>query len=299
MDRRQFIKTVSIGSIGARWMDPADLFALSGEKAPALAAVTGSDYGLAVSEAIKILGGISRFVSRGDVVLVKPNMSFDRTPDQAANTHPAVVARVVELAYEAGAKTVKVFDNTVNDSRRSYERSGVAEAARAAGAIVEFTENRNFKRVEMNGDALGKWWVHRDVLEADKLINVPVAKHHTMCRLTLSMKNLMGLVGGPRYLLHQKLNIKLADMTAYFKPVLNVLDGTRILTANGPYGGNLNDVKVLNTVAASVDPVAVDSYGATWFGMTGDDLGFVRVAYERGLGEKDVDRLNVVEKQLS
>lgn len=299
MDRRKFIKTISIGSIGGRWMNPSDLFASSSEKAPTLAAVTGSDYGLAVTEAINILGGIARFVSRGDVVLVKPNMSFDRTPDQAANTHPAVVARVVELAYEAGAKTVKVFDNAVNDSERSYERSGIAEAARAAGALVEITENRNFTRVQMNGDALGKWWVHRDVLEVDKIINVPVAKHHAMCRLTLSMKNLMGLVGGPRYLLHQRLDVKLADMTAFFKPVLNVLDGTRILTANGPYGGNLKDVKVLNTVAASVDPVAVDSYGATWFGMTGDDLGFVRVAHERGLGEMDFDHVNVVEKQLS
>jgi uncharacterized protein (DUF362 family) len=299
MDRRHFLKALAAGAVGAHYLGPDDLLALAGDAPPALAAVTGADPARATTEAIAALGGMSRFVSRGDVVVVKPNISWDRAPELAANTNPAVVATVIRLAYEAGAKTVRVFDNSCNTDRRCYARSGIADAARAAGAEVSFVEERNFARMDLEGEKLREWPVHRDVVEADKLINVPVAKHHSLARLTLSMKNLMGLIGGRRNLLHQQIDVNLVDLTAFFRPTLNVLDGTRILTAGGPQGGSLEDVKVLDTVAASVDPVAIDAYGATWFGMSGEDLGCVRVAHERGLGEKALDRLAIVEKRLS
>lgn len=264
-----------------------------------MSVVKGDDPAAITEAAVAAVGGMGKFVAKGDVVVVKPNIGWDRQPAQAANTNPVVVATLVTMAYQAGAKTVKVFDNTCNTNRRCYQRSGIAEAAEAAGADVSFTEDRKFAKVDINGEKLKEWPVYRDALEADKIINVPVAKHHTLAKLTLSMKNLMGLIGGRRNLLHQSLDVNITDLTAYFKPTLTVLDAVRILTANGPQGGNLKDVELLNTVAASTDPVAIDSFGATLFGKTGDDLGYVRIAHERGLGEKDLTRVDIIEKNLS
>jgi uncharacterized protein (DUF362 family) len=299
MDRRSFIRTVSIGLVGSRFVHPADLFASGSEDSPVMSVVKGDDPAAITEAAVAAVGGMGRYVAKGDVVVVKPNIGWDRQPEQAANTNPVVVATLVTMAYQAGAKTVKVFDNTCNTNRRCYQRSGIAEAAEAAGADVSFMENRKFTKVDFKGEKLKEWPVYREAIEADKIINVPVAKHHTLAKLTLSMKNLMGLIGGRRNLLHQSLDVNVTDLTAYFKPTLTVLDAVRILTANGPQGGNLKDVELLNTVAASTDPVAIDSFGATLFGKTGDDLGFVRFAHERGLGEKDLTRVDIIEKNLS
>ena len=299
MDRRTFIKTVTTGVIGAQFIDPTDLFASPATGSSVMSVVTGSDPAAITTAAVDAIGGMSKFVSKGDVVVVKPNIGWDRTPEQAANTDPVVVATLITLAFQSGAKKVKVFDNTCNTERRCYERSGIAEAARGAGADVFFTEERKYKKVNLKGEKLKEWPVYRDALEADKIINVPVAKHHTLAKLTLSMKNFMGLIGGRRNLLHQKLDVNIVDLTAFFKPTLTVLDAVRILTANGPQGGNLRDVETLNTVLASTDPVAIDAYGATLFDMTGDDLGYVRVAYERGLGEMHLSKVDIIEKSLS
>jgi uncharacterized protein (DUF362 family) len=285
--------------IGSRFVHPADLFAVSSDRSSVMSVVKGNDPAAITEAAVAAVGGMEKFVAKGDVVVVKPNIGWDRQPEQAANTNPVVVATLVTMAFQAGAKTVKVFDNTCNTNRRCYQRSGIAEAAEAVGADVFFTEERKFRKVDLQGEKLKEWPVYRDALEADKIINVPVAKHHTLAKLTLSMKNLMGLIGGRRNLLHQSLDVNITDLTAYFKPTLTVLDAVRILTANGPQGGNLKDVETLNTVAASTDPVAIDSYGATLFDMTGDDLGFVRVAYDRGLGEKDLSKIDIIEKNLS
>ena len=303
MDRRSFLRTLSVGIIGSQVIDPRELFAslpaggtLGG---PALSVVKGADPTAATGAAIAALGGMGKFVSRGDVVIVKPNIGWDRTPEQGANTNPAVVAALVALALEAGAKKVKVFDNTCNTDRRCYERSGIAAAAKAAGADVFFVEERKLKKVDLKGEKIKEWPVYTDALEVDKIINVPVAKHHTLARVTLSMKNLMGLVGGNRNLLHQKIDVNVVDLAGYFKPTLTVLDAVRVLKRNGPQGGNVKDVEMRNTVAASTDCVAIDAYGATLFGMTGDDLGSVREAYGRGLGEKDLSKVNIIEKSLS
>ena len=303
MDRRRFLETLSVGIIGSQVIGPRELFAAfpAGDDAegPTMSVVKGLDPAATTRAAIAALGGMGRFVARGDVVIVKPNIGWDRTPEQAANTHPAVVASLVALALEAGAKKVKVFDNTCNTNRRCYERSGIAEAARSSGADVFFMDERKYRRVDIKGEKLREWPVYEDALEADRIINVPVAKHHTLARLTLSMKNLMGLIGGGRNLLHQKLDVNVVDLTAYFRPTLTVLDAVRILMRNGPQGGNPKDVEVRNTVAASIDPVAIDAYGATLFGMKGDDLGFVREANARGLGEKDLSRVKIIEQDLS
>jgi uncharacterized protein (DUF362 family) len=298
MDRRFFIKTASIGLIGSRFVNPADLFAGESAPGPALAVVRGDDPAAITRAAVEAVGGMSAFVAEGDVVVVKPNIGWDRTPEQAANTNPVVVATLVTMAFKAGAKKVKVFDKTCNSERRCYERSGIADAARDAGADVFFVEDRKFEKVDLGGEHLREWPVYRDALEADKIINVPIAKHHTLAKLTLSMKNLMGLIGGRRNLLHQNLGGNIADLAAFFKPVLTVLDAYRILTGNGPQGGNLKDVETPHVVAASADQVAIDSWGATLFDKTGGDLGFVREAHKRNLGEMDLSKVNLIEKSL-
>jgi uncharacterized protein (DUF362 family) len=298
MDRRFFIKTASIGLIGSRFVSPADLFAGEPAPGPALAVVRGDDPAAITQAAVEAVGGMSAFVAKGDVVVVKPNIGWDRTPEQAANTNPVVVSTLVTLAFKAGAKKVKVFDKTCNSERRCYERSGIADAAREAGADVFFVEDRKFEKVDLGGEHLSEWPVYRDALEADKIINVPIAKHHTLAKLTLSMKNLMGLIGGRRNLLHQNLGGNIADLAAFFKPVLTVLDAWRILTGNGPQGGNLKDVENPRVVAASADQVAIDAWGATLFGQTGNDLGFVREAHRRNLGEMDLSRVNVIKKSI-
>jgi uncharacterized protein (DUF362 family) len=299
MDRRTFIKTVSAGVAAAPFIHAVDLFSSSPPEAlPHLSVVTGTDPASMTRKAIEIIGGMSAFVSKGDVVIVKPNIGWDRLPEHAANTNPTVVATLVELAYDAGAKKVKVFDNTCNAARRCYTRSGIEEAARGAGADVFFVDDRKLKKVDMGGEVLGEWPVYGDALEADKLINVPIAKHHTLARITLGMKNLMGLIGGSRNLLHQKIDKNVVDLAGFFKPTLTVLDAVRILTANGPQGGNLSDVVEKNTVAASRNQVAIDAFGVTLFGMTADDFPPLADAHARGLGEKDLGKLNVVRETV-
>lgn len=296
MKRRTFLKTVSISLIGSQFVDPANLFASSNQGSSVLSIVRGEDPALIATEAVKALGGMSKFVSKGDVVLVKPNMGWDRTPEHAANTNPQVMGALVKMAYDAGAKKVKVFDFTCNSARRCYKNSGIAESVEAVGAEVSFVEDRKFKKMKIEGEKLDEWPIYKDAVEVDKIINVPIAKHHTLAGHTLAMKNLMGIIGGRRNLLHQKMDVNIVDLAAFFKPTLTVLDAYRILLANGPQGGNLNDVKMVNTVAASMDQVAIDAFGATLFGKTEKDLPHIQNAFARGLGEKDLTKVQLIER---
>ena len=293
MDRRTFLTTAAIGSIGLSLPSLGPIDAFGAPAPPDLAVAQGASPEKIVRAAIGALGGIKRFIAKGDVVVVKPNIAWDRVPEQAGDTNPEVVAAVVQLCYEAGAKTVKVFDRPVNDPRRCYVQSGIEPSARAAGADVYHVDERRFKETEIGGLALKSWPLYADIFEADKVINVPIAKHHGLAKLTLSMKNWMGMMGGSRRVIHQKLDESLVDLAMKAKPCLTVLDAVRILTANGPQGGSLSDVKKLDTVVAGVDQVAVDSYGATLFGMQGRDLGYVRIAAEHGFGVMDLGKLKI------
>jgi len=195
--------------------------------------------------------------------------------------------------YLEGAKKVKVFDRTVHDARRCYHQSGIAEAATGAGAEVSFIDDRKFKTVTLPGLALKDWPLYTEILEADKVINVPIAKTHGLATLTMALKNWMGIMGGGRGRIHQRLDECLADVATAIKPTLTVLDAIRILTDNGPQGGNLKDVKQLNTIIVSTDQVAVDAYGATLFGLQGGDLGYVRTAHRIGLGTMDLSKVTI------
>ena len=243
--------------------------------------------------AIDGLGGIKRFISRNDVVVVKPNIGWDRTPEYAATTNPEVVSTVVRLCYEAGAKRVKVFDRTVADPRRCYKQSGISDAASAMGGIVSFVDDRKFRDMKLPGYALKSWPLYTEIIEADKVINIPIAKTHGLSALTLGMKNWMGVMGGSRGRIHQRIDGSLVDVAISIKPTLIILDAVRILTANGPQGGDLSDVRQLNTVVAGTDQVSVDAFGATLFGLKGANLGYVVQGHKAGLGTMDLSKVRI------
>ena len=248
-----------------------------------------------VQRALQALGGMKRFISRGDIVAVKPNIGWDRLPVHAANTNPRVVAEVVRLALDAGAKQVIVTDASCNEPNRCFQRSGIWRAAHDVGATVILPAAHRFREIRMRGDVLDTWLVYTPLVNADKVINVPVAKHHNLSKFTGGMKNWYGLLGGRRNRLHQSINISIADLATFMRPTLTVMDATRVLLRNGPQGGNVDDAKDLNQVIASLDPVAVDAYGATLIGVHPETVEYLSLAAERGLGNAHWDQVSHVE----
>ncbi len=270
MRRREFLKSAAIAGCGLvvggklNLIMPAD----AAERPDLVVAHgAGKSPGQITKAAMNAFGGMKKFVSRGDVVVIKPNIGWDRTPEQAANTNPEVVAAIVKLFFDAGAKKVKVFDRSVNDPRRCYKQSGIADAASSLGAEVSFVDDRKFKDVSIKGRVLKSWPLYADALEADKIINVPIAKDHGLAKLTMSMKNWMGIMGGQRGRIHQKIGECLADIGRVVKPTLTVLDAVRVLTTNGPQGGSLADVKRLDTNIVGVVHVGLLCHGAHPFGI--------------------------------
>jgi uncharacterized protein (DUF362 family) len=240
---------------------------------------------------------MERFVRRGDDVIVKPNICVAyHTYEYAATTNPWVVAELVRLCLEAGARRVRVMDSPFGGGpEEAYVRSGIQEQVLAAGGQMEIMARFKFVPTEIpEGRDLRQKEIYEDVLKADVLINVPIAKHHNLARLTLGMKNLMGVITD-RPAMHRNLGQRLADLTSRVRPQLTVVDAVRILTAHGPTGGNLNDVKKLDTVIASPDIVAADTYAATLFGRHPQALGFIRAGTAMGLGRSDLDNLKIEE----
>ncbi len=250
-----------------------------------------------VKIAIEKLGGMRRFISKGDKVVVKPNIGWDRRPEFAANTNPEVVSEIVKLCYEAGASKVYVFDRTCNEPRRCYLNSGIAQLAKKAGAYVIYVDPRFFKTIKINGNFLKKWNFYIPALEADVFINVPIAKQHSLAGLTMALKNLMGVIGGNRSYLHQNLHQSLADIALVIKPKLTILDAYRILTKGGPQGGNLKYVKLTKTIIAGIDQVAIDSWGAELFPNIRKPQ-YIYIASKMGIGVSDYSKLNHLELNL-
>jgi uncharacterized protein (DUF362 family) len=295
MNRRDFMKDLTLGSMLLRF-GPSLLAQAKNDAA--LAIVQGESPAAITKEALAAIGGMKRFVARGDKVMLKPNIGWDRTPELAACTNPEVVKTLVELCLEAGAKEVTVMDNTTNQAQRCYARSGIAEAAKAAGAKVPFVNPFRLKKMLLRGEWLKEWDVFTDFVEADKIINIPIAKHHSLCRLTMGMKNWLGAIGGARNQLHQKLDEAMVDLAAFFKPTLTVLDAYRILTRNGPQGGRTSDVRLQKTVVASVDPVAADTVGAGFFDIQPQELAYLGIANQRGLGEFNLEKLTIEKRTV-
>ena len=224
--------------------------------------------------------------------MVKPNIGWDRTPEQAANTNPDVVAEIVRQCSNAGAKRVIVTDVSCNDPRRCFQRSGIAEAARLAGAEVVLPDPAMFKDVDLQGEILRAWPVLDLFLNADKIINVPIAKHHSLTGVTLGMKNWYGMLGGPRHQLHQRIHESLVALADFVRPTLTIVDCYRILARNGPTGGNLQDVILKKTLVAGTDPVALDAYVAkAYWNLEVSSLPYLKMAANRGLGTYEFEKV--------
>ncbi len=271
----------------------------SGPQLPRLVVAQGGEPRALVQRALEDLGGIHRFVSRQDVVVLKPNIAWDRTPEQAANTNPEVVAEVVRQCWQAGARRVIVTDVSCNEPRRCFQRSGIQAAARAEGAEVILPDPELFREVDLGGVVLKSWPVFTPFLEADKIVNLPIAKHHILTGATLGMKNWYGILGGQRNRLHQQIHQSLADLANFMLPTVTLMDGYRILIRNGPTGGNLEDVVLKKTVVAGTDPVALDAWAAkVWWNLDPEQLPYLEMAAARGLGTVDFDTLPVKISQL-
>ena len=302
MDRRDFLKQIMLWSAGITTTIPSFQIVpeiLAAEKpSPLVSHATGKDYHKLVAQVLEPLGGISKFVNTGDNVVIKPNMAWDRNPAQAANTHPQVIKALVELSLDAGAKKIMVFDRTCNEERRCYVNSGIQEAMETVKdrRLKYFhPDSRKYVPVDIKrGKAVRQLSIYRDALEADTYINVPVAKHHSLSRLTLGLKNSMGVLGGDRGQMHHNLGQKLADLATVVRPKLTLIDATRILLRNGPQGGDIDDVRVMDTVIASADPVACDAYATTLFDLQPEDISSTVAAYNMGLGEMDLTRMKII-----
>lgn len=304
ISRRHFIRGTALTTLGLTLginsFDLVSALAQDDLEFPELSVVNNGSPAELTRKAMDLIGGMKRFVSKGDVVVVKPNIGWDRNPEQAATTNPEVVAEVVKLCFEAGAKKVKLFDRPCNTASRCYNRSGIQKAAADAGAEVSFVVDSGFVKTKFpEGVELKSWWLYKPVLDADVLINVPIAKHHGLTRVTLGMKNLMGIMGGNRGQIHWNIDAKLADLTYYVKPDLTILDAVRMLVRNGPQGGNLNDVKRMDTIIAGENIATVDAYGATLFGIKPEELEFIKIGNELGLGEIDLNKIRMKKLSLS
>lgn len=268
--------------------------------APHLAVARNGEPQEMVRRAIAALGGIAQFVPQGSTVIIKPNIcSGYHSYEYAATSNPWVVAALVSLCLEAGARKVQVMDYPFGGpAAQAYEASGIAEQVRSAGG--EMVEMARFKFLATPipaGKSLQQAEIYDDIQNADVLINVPIAKHHSLARLTLGMKNLMGVIQD-RSAIHQDLGQRLADLSTVVRPALNVVDAVRMLMAHGPTGGQLDDVYLANTVIASADIVAADSFAATLFGLKPEDLAYVRAGVEMGLGRSDLASLRIEEINL-
>jgi len=237
-------------------------------------------------------GGITQFISKGDVVVVKPNISWARRPDLAATTNPEVLEAVIGLCQEAGARRVRIADNTINDPRRCFALSGAGMVAKKTGAELIYPRSSLMREMKLGGNRLDVWPVFVPLVEADKLINLPVAKHHGLSSLTLGMKNWIGAIGGRRSALHQDIHQIIVDLAQFFSPTLTLIDATRIMIRNGPSGGRLSDVATRNTLVLGNDQVAADAKASTLFGLSPEQVGHILLGQKRGLGTYDLQQLD-------
>jgi len=303
IDRRQFVRQALRSALAVTAMGGVpvlDLWAATAkpETLPAVAVRRGEDIPDLVRRTVAALGGMGAFVKTGETVVVKPNIGWDRTVELAANTHPLVVRTVVELCLESGAKKVRVFDRSANDPRRCYVESGIQQAVEEIGserAVIEHMDRRAYRDLDIKrGVELTRWSFYGPALDADRLINLPIAKHHSMSILTLGMKNLMGVIGGNRGTLHREIAESLTDINTVIPSTLTLIDATRILVANGPQGGRLEDVRVRNTLIASPDIVAADSAAASLFDRRPEEIPTIVAGARRGLGVMDLTRVRMV-----
>jgi uncharacterized protein (DUF362 family) len=303
MKRREFVRAGSMG-IAATIAFPQLLLSSSKQDAgktfaDAVRVENGEPEEL-LHAALRELGGMERFVRSGDVVVIKPNIGWDRAPEYAANTNPELINALVKSCIKAGAKKVQIFDRTCNNPLRCYTNSKIADYGENAGAeVIQIRDNRFQSIVLKNGKRLENWEIYKDYLEADKVINVPIAKHHGLDNVTLGLKNLMGVMGGNRGSIHSWFAEKIIDIDSAILPALTIIDAYRILTDGGPRGGDLDDVVVKKTLIASPCIATADRLALDLFGHDMNDIEHVAEAWKRGINLYDWKALNVKKVQLS
>lgn len=261
-----------------------------------LVAIKGGEPDQMFDEAIKYFGGIKNFVKKNQKVLIKPNIGWDTPPERGANTNPKLVARVIKHCFDAGAKEVYVFDHTCDDWKRTYSNSGIEKAVKdAGGTIVPGNSEGYYQDVSINfGKSLTKAKVHELILDSDVFINMPVLKHHGSAKLTIAMKNMMGVVWDRGYWHRNDLHQCIADYSTYSKkPVLNIVDAYFVMKQNGPRGVSAQDVAMMKSQIISTDIVAADAASAKLFGVEPDDIPYIRIADSMGIGKKDLSKLNI------
>jgi len=301
MDRRNFLKnmlggTVVLGSSLA-FGEYSRVFAAAGSQAAPydLVAVKGGEPAPMFDKAMASLGGIERFVPRGSKVVVKPNIGWDVPPDRGGNTHPKLVARIIEQCLQAGAKEVSVFDHTCDSWSRCYKNSGIETAVKDAGGKIAPGNNEGYyQKVSVPlGKRLTEAKVHELVLDADVFINVPVLKHHSSSMVTIGMKNLMGIVWDRWYWHRNDLHQCIADFISYRKPTLTVVDAYNVMKQNGPRGVSAGDIVNMKSLIVSTDPVAADAAAAMIFGAQPADVRHIQLAADMGLGRMNLKELSI------
>jgi len=254
---------------------------------PGVILASNEDHAIALNSALDAIGGIKRFVKKGEKVLLKPNVAFERIPEQGVNTNPILVGEMVRQCKIAGASDIMVTDYGTQNPRKTFARSGIKSAVEQYGGRILYLDEGDFLEADLKGKFINKWPVLKHIFEVDRLINMPIAKHHGMVFGTASMKNFFGVIGGKRDDLHEQIDQAIVDLAAFFRPTLTVIDATRVLIRNGPAGGSINDVKICNSVICATDQVAADSRACEFLGKTGREIGHVVLAAEQGLGEID------------
>lgn len=266
---------------------------------PYIAVARGANPGAITRAAIDALGGIRRFVKPGNDVIIKPNICNSAYgPEYATTTNPDVIAELVKMCLEAGARRVRVMDQPFHGTAvEAYKKSGIRDAVEKVGGQMEIMSAMKYIATEFPKTArdLKKWKVYQDILKADVVINVPIAKTHEITKLTLAMKNLIGVVSDMSAL-HTALDQRIADLNTLIRPTLHVIDAVRTLAVKGPTGGSLDFVVRTNLVMASHDPVALDAYAAKLlFLRKPEEITYIKYGAEMGIGRWDLDKMRIKE----
>ncbi|MDR1562914.1 MAG: DUF362 domain-containing protein [Dysgonamonadaceae bacterium] len=304
MKRREFLKATAAVGVASLTFNKLQAALASGkievEAAPDLVAVMGGEPEEMLGVALNALGGVGEYVKRGQSVVIKPNIGWDKTPEMASNTNPALIGALVKQCFAAGAKKVTVFDHTCDNWQKCYASSGIKNAAEAEGAtVVTGNDESYYEDVHIDGAVqLKDVKIHRSLLESDVWFNVPVLKNHGGAKMSIAMKNYMGIVWDRGYFHSNNLQQCIADVCLFRKkPVLNIVDAYRCMLRNGPQGRSVSDVGTLKALIASPDIVAVDTASVGLFNQVQQmDLSEVRhiaIGEQLKLGTQKLDTLRV------
>lgn len=291
MKRRDFIKKSAL-TVSSIYLFPIPGLPAFSEENRVIKVTGESPYDI-TKKSVEMLGGMGKIISKQDIVMIKPNIGWNRKVEQAANTNPEVLRAIIEMAFDAGAKKVIVMDHPCHKAEDTYRRSGIKEVVKKSGADLRYSDENRLVVHDFKGEKLKKWPIFKDHLEVDKFINVPILKHHASAGLTIGMKNLYGIIGGRRGKLHRNMGDNIADLANGFKTDLTIIDAFRILKRNGPVGGRLSDVEMKKTVICSRNIFEGDVVAVDLFGKNIEEIPFIEAAFKRGMGKKDLNKINL------